>query len=110
MLNMISPYSRFKLSPQTLVFPLHHNSRKGCLHRQWFSPEILFHKKVIQTEPSSTFSSLTPDNIAFLCRQFEVRYFQLGELVLQNVSERTGCLPPCVYTEYRITKTYDLVS
>ena len=43
----------FNSSTQTTVFTLNQDSRKGNLYRQWFSPWIWFHKKVIYTDNSS---------------------------------------------------------
>ena len=45
-----------------------------------------------------------------LCRQFEVIYNDMHEEDLKSVVERTGCLAPCSYTEYRIKASIELVS
>ena len=35
-------------------------------------------------------------------RELEVKFFSVKEMVLQDIAERTGCLAPCTYTEYRL--------
>jgi hypothetical protein len=37
-----------------------------------------------------------------LCRAYEEAYFELYQLVLQDIEARTGCRAPCSYREHRI--------
>ena len=47
----------FKIYIQTMSFTWNRDLKKGCLHRQWFSPSFWFYKKVINTDNSSFNSS-----------------------------------------------------